>query len=124
MNQLAQPEILTAVGARIRLPNPPIGAGSRVTIGAIVAAIGVFVTEWVTTGDINTGLAGLVVAITGIFFGGRSYQAGKLYEAVPVARPELNPTVLPAAQLRPASDPLDAPAIDEVPATPTDAPPG
>ena len=61
MSQLNQTGIIEAVGARIRLPNPPIGAGSLTMLAAIVGAIGVFVADWVQSGDINTGLAGLAV---------------------------------------------------------------
>jgi len=58
----------------VTIPKVPVGPSTRVTIGLIVGAISAFVTDWVSSGDPNTGLGGLIVALAGILFGGRAAQ--------------------------------------------------
>lgn len=79
----------------MNIPSPSIGVGSLTTIAAIIGAVGVFISDWASSGDPSTGLGALVAALVAIFFGGRSYQAGKITESVTPVQPNVEIDGLP-----------------------------
>ena len=69
------------------IPKVPIGVGTVATLAAILGAVAAFLGEWASSGDPNTGLGGLVVALVGVLMGGRSAQAVKATVPAPLLEP-------------------------------------
>jgi hypothetical protein len=83
----------------VSIPRVPVGVSTVTTLGLIAGAIAAFLGEWASSGDPNTGLGGLVVALGGILFGGRAAQvvaaarpAGEVFSGELVSEPLPAPT--------------------------------
>lgn len=72
------------------MSNPSIGVGSKAALGGIITALAAFLTAAIDAGLDETpfytdpGVITLFVTFigaVGVFFGGRSYQAGKMVDA-------------------------------------------